>query len=79
MIQWGHDLVARAAARRDWKALPASFESDAVAFCFRQVKPHFDKRNSRERINASRATTFDELKAALKPPAEKRGTPAAEL
>ncbi len=33
----------------------------------------------RERINAGRATTFDELKAALKPPAETRGTPAAGM
>lgn len=68
MIQWGHDLVARAAARRNWKTLPASFESDAVRFAFEQIKPHFDKRNPRERINASRATTFADLLAALNPP-----------
>lgn len=68
MIQWGHDLVAANKARRNWKALPADFELVAVKFAFDHIKPHFDRRNPRERINASRATTFEELQEALEPP-----------
>lgn len=65
MIQWGRDYVARAASKRDWKSLPPQFEAEAVAFCVRQIKPHFDKKSPRERINATKATTFEELQAAL--------------
>lgn len=65
MIKWGHEYVARAAVRRNWKSLPPQFEADAAAFCVRQIKPHFDKKSPRERINAAKATTFEELQAAL--------------
>lgn len=67
MIQWGHEQVAAAKARRDWKALPAQFEADAVRFVYRQIKDHFCKiRDIKARIAASKACTFEELEAAIK-------------
>ena len=66
MIDWGREKVAAAKARRNWKALPASFEQDAVRFAFNLIKPHFCKhREIKQRIAASKATTFEELEAAI--------------
>jgi hypothetical protein len=68
MIQWGHDKVAAAKAKRAWKALPPQFEQDAVRFAFELIKPHFCKvRGIKQRIRASKATTFEELEAAIAP------------
>lgn len=67
MIQWGHEKVAAAKARRNWKDLPPQFEADAVRFVFNLIKPHFCKhRDIKERIAASKAKTFEELEAAIK-------------
>ena len=66
MIEWGHEKVAAAKARRNWKALPAQFEADAVKFTFNLIKPHFCKhREIKQRIAASKAMTFEELEAAI--------------
>jgi hypothetical protein len=66
MIQWGHDKVSEAKARRDWKALPAQFEQDAVRFTFNLIKPHFcPHREIKQRIKASKASTFEELQTAI--------------
>ncbi len=67
MIDWGHERVAQAKARRDWKALPPQFEADAVRFTFNLIKPHFCKvREIKQRIAASRSRTYEELEAAIK-------------
>ena len=67
MIQWGHDQVAKAKARRNWKALPPSFEQDAVKFAYQRIKDHFcPHREIRQRIKASKAITFEELEAAIR-------------
>lgn len=50
---------------RDWKSLPASFEMDAVRAAFSDCKPHFSKDEIRQRIRASKATTFEELIEAV--------------
>lgn len=66
MIQWGRDKVAGAKARRNWKTLPADFERDAVHRVFSLIKPHFVQgREIKQRIAACRATTFEELEAAI--------------
>jgi len=67
MIQWGHDRIATAKAKRNWKALPPDFERDAVRFTFEAIKPHFCKhREIKQRIAASKAMTFEELEAAAR-------------
>ncbi len=66
MITWGREKVAAAKARRNWKALPAQFEQDAVKFAFNLIKPHFCPiRDIKQRIKASKATTFEELEEAI--------------
>jgi hypothetical protein len=66
MIAWGHEKVAAAKARRNWKALPSRFEQDAVRFTFNLIKPHFcPHREIKQRIAASKASTFEELEQAL--------------
>lgn len=66
MIQWGLDKIAEGKARRNWKALPAQFEQDAVRFTFNLIKPHFCKhREIKQRIAASKATTYEELERAV--------------
>lgn len=66
MIQFARDLIAKNRARRNWKALPSDFERDAVAFVYRQIKPHFCPiRDIKTRIAASKALTFEELESAL--------------
>lgn len=51
--------------RRDWSTLPADFELNAVRAAFEDVKGLLPKSAVRERIKASRATSFNELRAAL--------------
>lgn len=67
MIQWGHDKIAAAKARRDWKTLPPQFEADAVRFTFNLIKPHFlpTSQGIKQRIKASKAQTFEELEQAI--------------
>ena len=61
-----HQHVAAGAIRRDWRQLPPDFERDAVHQAFaRFIKPYLDKRDIRERINASKAETFAQLREAL--------------
>jgi hypothetical protein len=62
---WAKEQIGRSASRTDWKKLPSSFEHDAVKRVFSQVKGHINKKAIRHRINASRATTHDELRSAL--------------
>lgn len=62
---WCCDIVLAAEARRDWKALPSDFESEAVRKVFKTIRPHFDKSAISLRIAASKAVTFAELKALL--------------
>lgn len=51
---------------RNWAAAPSEFESAAVRALFeRTLKPFFDKRDIRARINASKAGTFAELRDAV--------------
>ena len=64
MIQWQRDKVQEDKQRRNWKALPAQFEADAVKFTFSLIKPHFQKNEIKQRIAASRATTYEELERA---------------
>lgn len=55
-------LVQPWESRRDWTQLPSSFEHDAVKRAFESLKPHFEKCEIRQRIAASKATTFAELR-----------------
>lgn len=62
---WCRDIVAAAQMRRDWQALPSDFERDAVRNVFKVIRPHFDKSAISMRIAASKAVTFEQLKAIL--------------
>lgn len=63
---WALARLAAREADRDWSALPASFEHDAVRSVFEILKPHFCKRREIGlRIRCSRARTFSELREAL--------------
>jgi len=50
---------------RNWSKLPKSFEQDAVAAAFRDAKELFPKKAISERVRASKATTFAELREAV--------------
>jgi hypothetical protein len=58
---------------RPWNTLPQSFEIDAVRAVYKKIKPHFDKRHISNRIEASAATCFTDLRAAIED-AKKRPT-----
>ena len=69
MNQWILEKVAKAKARRNWKALPSDFERDAVAFTYRLIKPSFCKiKHIKQHIAASKAVTFEELEKAVTKP-----------
>lgn len=51
--------------RRDWSQLPADFEAGAVKAAFQDIRKHFGKLDIRERIKASKATTFAELMESI--------------
>lgn len=52
-------------SQRNWSQLPGSFEVDAVRWTFEQIKPHFTKREIRQRVSASKALTFADLREAI--------------
>ena len=57
--------ISERLAQRNWNALPADFTRDAVKALYRELKPHFDKRDIRARIEAGRANTFTHLQHAV--------------
>jgi hypothetical protein len=63
---WVKSKIDAAEARTNWSKLPASFEADAVKSVFTDIKPHFSKLAIKARIAASRATTFADLRDAIK-------------
>lgn len=53
-------------SRRDWNSLPFGFKTAAVRDCFaRSMNPYFAKNEIRQRIAASKATSFEELREAI--------------
>jgi len=58
---WVEKLITDAINRRDWSALPNSFQQDATRMLFNQIKPHFGRGEIKQRIAASKASTFVEL------------------
>lgn len=67
VLDWMRLQAKLVQGRRDWSNLPKEYEIQAVAAVFQQIKPHFDKRDIKVRIRASKATTFVELLNALRP------------
>ena len=64
--EWMLEQVETASARRDWTKLPQSFELQAVQALYeRTLKVHFNRKDIRPRINASKAGTFDDLRSAV--------------
>jgi len=63
--QWMLVRVEDKATAHAWERLPHDFQVQAVQATYRQIKPHFDKRDIRARISASRARTFQELRWAV--------------
>jgi len=51
--------------KRNWRDLPASFEFDAVQAAFREIKNLFPRQAVSQRIRASRAMTFEDLRSAV--------------
>lgn len=49
--------------RRDWSKVPGSFEQDAVSAAFKDIKELFPKQAISQRVRASKATTFQDLRA----------------
>jgi len=47
--------------RRNWDALPADFERDAVRAAYNDIKPFIQRNEIKERIQLSKATTFAEM------------------
>ena len=62
---WMLERVHDAATRSRWDRLPGDFQLKAVQHTFKVIKPHFDKRDIRARIAASRAQNFAELRYAV--------------
>ena len=59
--------IAERKAQRNWASLPQQFEVDAVRGFFRMAcKDHFSERAIRQRIRASKATTWHDLASAIK-------------
>lgn len=64
--EWALKQISEEQNRRDWKVLPNDYEACAVNRIFMRLKPHFcKKREIAKRIAASRATSFDDLRAAI--------------
>lgn len=63
--QYFLDRIEQKRLLRNWDALPSDFMTDAVAVLYKELKPHFDKRDIRARIEASRARTFTDLRYAV--------------
>lgn len=62
------DYVLRLIAQRDrrnWSQLPEIDQRNAVKAAYRDVERMFDKRDITQRIAASKATTFEELRDAV--------------
>jgi hypothetical protein len=51
--------------RRDWTKLPSSFEQDAVRAAYNSAKELFPKKAISQRVRASKASTFKELRSAI--------------
>lgn len=62
---WALAQVTSKEGCRDWSQLPSSFERDAARFLFRTIRPHFTKSDIKQRIFASKAVTFSEIKTAI--------------
>lgn len=58
-------IIQQWESRRDWTQLPAPFEHDAVKRAYEAIKPYFSKGDIRQRIAASKATTFADLRDAV--------------
>lgn len=67
MAEWMNGRIDAAIASRDWSnpALPQDFEAARVAALFYTFTKHFAKHEIRQRIAASKATTFADLKEAI--------------
>lgn len=66
MAEYFFNLIGERMTLRDYSKLPADFERDAVRMLFqRQMKDHFRKDEIRQRIQASKAETFAELRKAI--------------
>jgi hypothetical protein len=63
--QWMITQITARQHKTDYSKLPALFEYDAVKYLYSIIKPHFDKRDIKRRITASKATTFEDLLHAL--------------
>jgi len=63
--EWMLAHIQDKATERSWADLPTDFEVDAVHAIYKHIKPHFDKRDIRARITASRARTFQDLRYAI--------------
>ena len=62
---WMLERVQEKATKHAWDRLSPDFQSEAVQATYTQIKPHFDKRDIRARIAASRARTFQDLRWAV--------------
>lgn len=51
--------------KRDWAKLPADFQSEAVQTAYDKVRPFIEKSAIGDRIKASKAQTFEELRDSL--------------
>lgn len=51
--------------RRDWSTLPLDFERDAVRATWQDLRRHWPRKPISERIKASKATTFAELRQCV--------------
>jgi len=66
MAEYFFKIIGERIALRDYSKLPADFERDAVQMLFkRHMKDHFRKDEIRQRIQASKAETFAELRKAI--------------
>lgn len=59
-------IITQWESRRVWSQLPQSFEHDAVKRAYESLKPYFTKAQIKQRIAASKATTFSDLRDAVK-------------
>lgn len=67
MAEWMNSRIDEAIASRDWSSpyLPKDYAAARVAALFYTFAKHFAKHEIRQRIAASKATTFADLKEAI--------------
>jgi hypothetical protein len=65
ITEWALKLARERQEVRDWNLVPHDLQYAAVRHVYELIRPHFGKQDISARIEASRAQTFYDLRAAI--------------